>query len=129
MTPRYPRWGRGDDGAPGLRLRNFGGAGQATVEGMPVAQMEPKNEVDANALYSKISWRLIPYIFFLYTLCYLDRVNLGFAAVEFKRDLHLSNAVYGTGAAIFFLGQLMFDLPQQSAAEQGGGRGFGLRAS
>ena len=78
---------------------------------MPATQMQSADQVDANALYSKISWRLIPYIFVLYTLCYLDRVNLGFAAVEFKRDLNLSNAVYGTGAAIFFLGQLMFDLP------------------
>ena len=65
----------------------------------------------ARRLYSKISWRLIPYIFFLYILAYLDRVNVGFAAVEFKRDLHLTEAVYGYGGGIFFIGQLLFDLP------------------
>ncbi len=69
------------------------------------------SQIDAKKLYSKISWRLIPYIFILYILAYLDRVNVGFAAVEFKRDLHLSNSVYGLGAGIFFLGQLLFDLP------------------
>jgi ACS family tartrate transporter-like MFS transporter len=73
----------------------------------------PSNQagVDARALYAKISWRLIPYIFILYILAYLDRVNVGFAAVEFKRDLHLTDAVFGFGGGIFFLGQLMFDLP------------------
>ena len=68
-------------------------------------------QVDARKLYSKISWRLIPYIFFLYILAYLDRANVGFASMEFKRDLHLSNAVFGYGAGIFFLGQFCFDLP------------------
>ena len=68
-------------------------------------------EVNARALYAKISWRLIPYIFLLYILAYLDRVNVGFAALEMKRDLHLSDTVYGTGAGIFFLGSALFDLP------------------
>jgi len=67
--------------------------------------------VDRRALFSKISWRLIPYIFFLYILAYLDRVNVGFAALEMRHDLMLSATVYGTGAGIFFLGQGLFDLP------------------
>ena len=75
------------------------------------ATVPQSSQIDAKKLYSKISWRLIPYIFILYILAYLDRVNVGFAAVEFKRDLHLSNSVYGLGAGIFFLGQLLFDLP------------------
>ena len=67
--------------------------------------------VDGGRLYRRITWRIIPYIFVLYILAYLDRVNVGFAAVEFKRDLHLSETVYGYGGGIFFLGQLLFDLP------------------
>jgi sugar phosphate permease len=67
--------------------------------------------IDARKLYAKISWRLIPYIFILYILAYLDRVNVGFAAVEFQRDLHLSSTAYGLGGGIFFLGQMLFDLP------------------
>ena len=67
--------------------------------------------IDASKLYSKITWRLIPYIFILYILAYLDRVNVGFAAADMQRDLHLSNTVYGTGAGIFFLGSALFDLP------------------
>ena len=67
--------------------------------------------VDGRALYAKISWRLIPYLFLLYIVAYVDRVNVGFAAMDMQRDLHFSNTVYGTGAGIFFLGYALFDLP------------------
>ncbi len=68
-------------------------------------------QVDGQKVFAKIAWRLIPYIFILYILAYLDRVNVGFAALEMKRDLSLSDTVYGTGAGIFFLGSSLFDLP------------------
>jgi ACS family tartrate transporter-like MFS transporter len=80
------------------------------------------NQVDPKKLYSKITWRIIPYIFILYILAYLDRVNVGFAAVEFKRDLHLSETVYGLGGGIFFLGQLLFDLPSNLLLQKVGPR-------
>jgi ACS family tartrate transporter-like MFS transporter len=67
--------------------------------------------IDSRALYRRISWRLIPYLFFLYIAAYIDRVNVGFAAMDMKRQLAFSDTVYGTGAAIFFLGYALFDLP------------------
>ena len=67
--------------------------------------------IDPARIYRKITWRLIPYLFFLFILAYLDRVNVGFAALPMKHDLGLSNTVYGTGAGIFFLGYALFDLP------------------
>ena len=79
-------------------------------------------QVDARKLYSKISWRLIPYIFILYILAYLDRVNVGFAAVEFTRDLHLTNTAFGLGSALYFAGQLMFDLPSNLLLQKVGPR-------
>jgi ACS family tartrate transporter-like MFS transporter len=84
--------------------------------------LAPVEQVDARKLYSKISWRLIPYIFTLYILAYVDRSNVGFAALEFKRDLHLSDAVFGYGGAIFFAGQLMFDLPSNLFLQKVGPR-------
>ena len=78
--------------------------------------------VDARKLYSRITWRLIPYLFLLYILAYLDRANVGFAAVEFKHDLHLSDSVYGYGAGMFFLGQLLFDLPSNLMLQKFGAR-------
>ena len=82
----------------------------ASVANSPTGP-EELQEVDAKKLYRKISWRLIPYIFLLYILAYLDRVNVGFAATEFKRDLHLTDTIFGLGGAIYFLGQFCFDLP------------------
>ncbi len=67
--------------------------------------------VDGRSLYAKISWRLIPYMFLLYIVAYMDRVNVGFAAMDMQRDLSFSNTVYGTGAGIFFLGYALCDLP------------------
>ena len=72
---------------------------------------ETTPQVDPRKVYSKISWRLIPYIFILYILAYLDRVNVGFAALEMKHDLHLSESIYGFGAGLFFLGSASCDLP------------------
>jgi MFS transporter, ACS family, tartrate transporter len=84
--------------------------------------MEQTQTVDGRALYSKISWRLIPYIFLLYIVAYLDRVNVGFAAYDLQRDLHFSNTVYGTGAGIFFLGSVLFDLPSNLMLTRVGAR-------
>src|SRR5215468_4902690 len=67
--------------------------------------------IDGHALYRRITWRLIPYLFLLYIAAYIDRVNVGFAAMDMKRQLAFSDTVYGTGAAIFFLGYAGFDLP------------------
>ena len=68
-------------------------------------------QVDPQKLYSKISWRLIPYIFILYILAYLDRANVGFAGPELKRDLHLTDFAFGLAGGLYFAGQLLFDLP------------------
>jgi len=67
--------------------------------------------IDSRALYRRITLRLIPYLFFIYIAAYIDRVNVGFAAMDMKRQLAFSDTVYGTGAAIFFLGYALFDLP------------------
>jgi MFS transporter, ACS family, tartrate transporter len=76
-----------------------------------MAEIVSGMKVDGRALYAKISWRLIPYMFLLYIVAYMDRVNVGFAAMDMQRDLHFSNTVYGTGAGIFFLGYALCDLP------------------
>ena len=86
---------------------------------MPSADHTGLPPVDAQRVFGRIAWRIIPYIFSLYILAYLDRVNVGFAALEMKRDLHLSNTVYGTGAGIFFLGSSLFDLPSNLMLVQG----------
>lgn len=67
--------------------------------------------MNARALYRKITWRLVPFLFLLYIVAYVDCVNLGFAAIDMKRQLGFSDTVYGTGAGVFFLGYALFDMP------------------
>src|ERR1700727_4108679 len=75
------------------------------------AGLAESQTVDGRALYRRITRRLIPYLFLLYIVAYVDRVNVGFAAMDMKRQLHFSNTVYGTGAGIFFIGYSLFDMP------------------
>jgi ACS family tartrate transporter-like MFS transporter len=68
-------------------------------------------EVPALSAVRKVSRRLIPFLFLLYILNFLDRVNVGFAALQMNQDLGFGPAVYGLGAGIFFLGYCLFEVP------------------
>jgi ACS family tartrate transporter-like MFS transporter len=59
----------------------------------------------------KVRRRLIPFLFLLYVVAYLDRVNVGFAALDMNRDLGFSAAVYGLGSGIFFLSYTLLEVP------------------
>jgi len=78
--------------------------------------------IDGPHLYSRITWRLIPYLFLLYIVAYVDRVNVGFAAMDMKRQLGFSDTVYGMGAGMFFLGYALFDLPSSLVVRRVGTR-------
>jgi MFS transporter, ACS family, tartrate transporter len=65
----------------------------------------------ADVALRKATRRLLPFLFCLYVTNYLDRVNVGFAALQMKPMLHFSDAVYGIGGGIFFVGYLLFQLP------------------
>jgi sugar phosphate permease len=61
--------------------------------------------------YSKVAWRLLPFLFACYVFAYLDRVNVGFAKLQMLSDLKFSETVYGLGAGIFFVGYFLFEVP------------------
>ncbi|HEY8253418.1 MAG TPA: MFS transporter [Rhizomicrobium sp.] len=65
----------------------------------------------AETVFTKSAWRLIPFITLLYVVGFIDRSNVGFAALTMNRDLGLSSAIYGLGAGIFFLGYVTFQIP------------------
>jgi len=77
---------------------------------MPTAPAPATNEAIA-ALYHKLNWRLLPLLFIGYVFAYLDRINVGFAKLQMQSDLGLSDAAYGAGAGIFFVGYVLFELP------------------
>ncbi|AWN41771.1 MFS transporter [Methylobacterium durans] len=70
----------------------------------------------------KVLWRLVPFLMLCYFVAFLDRVNVGFAALTMNRDLGLSAAVYGLGAGIFFLGYFLFEVPSNIILEKVGAR-------
>src|SRR6201988_162185 len=67
-----------------------------------------------------ISWLLIPFLILAYFLAYLDRVNLGFAALTMNADLKFSPLVFAWGAGIFFIGYFIFEVPSNLALEKFG---------
>jgi ACS family tartrate transporter-like MFS transporter len=70
----------------------------------------------------KVRWRLIPFLFLLYIVAYLDRVNVGFAAIDMKLDLKFSDTVYGLGAGIFFLSYTLLEVPSNLLGARFGAR-------
>jgi len=70
----------------------------------------------------RVTRRLIPFLFICYVVSYLDRVNLGFAASAFQRDLAMSDHVYGVGAGLFFFGYFLFEIPSNLILERVGAR-------
>ena len=59
----------------------------------------------------KVMWRLIPFLIVCYFVAYLDRVNVGFAKLHMNQALGLSEAAFGLGAGLFFVGYFLFEYP------------------
>jgi MFS transporter, ACS family, tartrate transporter len=59
----------------------------------------------------KIAWRILPFVFVLYIIAYLDRANVAYAKTTMMADRGFSEAVFGFGAGIFFAGYLLFEIP------------------
>jgi ACS family tartrate transporter-like MFS transporter len=74
------------------------------------------------AVLRKISLRLLPFLFLLYVVNYLDRVNVSFAALQMKPALNFSDSVFGFGAGIFFFGYFIFQVPSNLALQRIGAR-------
>ncbi len=70
----------------------------------------------------KVYLRLLPFTFALYLICYLDRANIGFAALTMNRDLGFSSYIYGLGAGAFFWGYFLLEVPSNLILERVGAR-------
>jgi D-galactonate transporter len=68
-------------------------------------------EIDEDKTLAKVIRRIIPFLFICYVISYLDRVNVGFAAITMNRDLGLSPTAYGIGAGLFFVGYFIAEIP------------------
>ena len=70
----------------------------------------------------KVTRRLLPFLLLLYVVAYIDRVNIGFAALQMNEDLGLSASMYGFGAGIFFIGYALFEVPSNLILARVGAR-------
>src|ERR1700752_2146653 len=74
------------------------------------------------AVYLRIAWRILPFLVLLFVMAWLDRVNVGFAKLQMSQDLGFSEAVFGFGAGIFYVGYLLFEIPSNLLLERIGAR-------
>lgn len=77
---------------------------------------------DEDRIYARCAWRLIPFLSLLFLLNYLDRVNVGFAALTMNRELGFSPSVFGFGGGLLFFAFSLFAIPSAVAAERFGAR-------
>lgn len=75
-----------------------------------------------SAVVSRLMWRLMPFLFLLYIVAYLDRINVSFAFLQMRGELGLSDRAYGRAAGMFFAGYFFFQLPSNLVLEK-----FGVR--
>src|SRR5690606_36410582 len=73
--------------------------------------IEVKSGAPASGVYGRIAWKILPFLIICYLFAYLDRVNVGFAKLRMLEDLQFSEAAFGLGAGLFFIGYLLFEAP------------------
>ncbi len=88
-----------------------------TVETTATADSPPATDI-ANRARHRIARRLLPFLFILYVIAFLDRMNIGAAALQMPHDLGFSESVVGLGAGIFFLGYFLLEIPGALIAER-----------
>jgi len=76
----------------------------------------------ASLTLRKVTLRLIPFLFLLYVVAWLDRVNVGFAGLQMNSDLGFSSAAFGFGSGVFFLGYCLFEVPSNLVLHRVGAR-------
>jgi MFS family permease len=74
------------------------------------------------AVFRKVTWRLIPFLFLCYILSYVDRVNVSFAKLQMQHDLGMTEKMYGTGMGIFFIGYFLWEVPSNLMLQRLGAR-------
>lgn len=77
---------------------------------------------EARAVYHKVIWRLLPYLFLAFAINAIDRLNISFAKLRMAEDIALTDAAYGIGAGIFYLGYILFEIPSNIYLQRVGAR-------
>jgi len=84
--------------------------------------MNNNKTVDEQATVRKVTLRIIPFMFLLYIVSYLDRANIGYAALEMNKELALTSEAFGFISGIFFIGYFLFEVPSNVMLNKYGAR-------
>ena len=94
----------------------------SAAPGAPLSPISPAPAALADAALARVRRRLLPFLFALYIIAYMDRINVGFASLQMNRELGLSDAVFGLGAGLFFIGYFIFEIPSNLVLARVGAR-------
>src|SRR5262245_39062437 len=75
-----------------------------------------------SATIRKLQWRLIPFLFLLYVISFIDRVNIGFAALTMNKELGITSEQFGLVAGVFFFGYVLSGIPSNLMLHRFGAR-------
>ncbi|MDQ1006695.1 D-galactonate transporter [Streptomyces sp. V4I23] len=89
---------------------------------LPMTAAEAPDLARENVVFRKVVRRIVPFLVLCYVFSYLDRVNVGFAKLQMSDDLGLSEAAYGLGAGLFFIGYFLFEVPSNLMLQRIGAR-------
>src|SRR5580698_10431562 len=84
-----------------------------------MAMLTADQQMEATTM-RRVSWRLMPFLLTAYVVCYIDRVNIGFAALQMNKAVGIDPKTYGLGAGIFFIGYFILEVPSNLALERFG---------
>lgn len=103
-------------------MSNLGPAPNSPAD-IPATALTPEAQT---ATLARVIWRLLPLLFFCYVIAYIDRINVGFAKLQLREVLGVSeanfNAAYGLGAGLFFIGYFIFEVPSNLILQRVGAR-------
>src|ERR1700744_6283676 len=85
------------------------------------ASTETAKALEARTMRA-VSWRLMPFLLAAYIICYIDRVNIGFAALQMNKAVGIDGKTFGLGAGIFFIGYFILEVPSNLALQRFGAR-------
>src|SRR5262245_38182042 len=112
---------KSDDRSANSGRRRINPYGPVECVSMQMAIQRSASELEA-ATIRRVTLRLVPFLMVCYFVSFVDRVNLGFAALQMVRDLRLSSTVFGLGGGIFFLSYFLFEVPSNLVLARVGAR-------
>ncbi len=86
-----------------------------------MAEAPPGRSIERDTI-SRITWRLVPFLMLCYFIAFVDRVNVGFAALQMNKDVGLSHAAFGLGGGLFYISYVLFEIPSNLAMKRVGAR-------